>query len=80
MKVFITKYAITGGIIEGSIAEAEIEKGSNHYVTTKDFRSHIPSIYLHTSKADAVNHAETLRELKLKSLRKQIAKIERGQF
>lgn len=79
MKVWITKYALTTGIEE---VEAEVteSRGSMIQVTGRQFGTYYHKPFWHTSREEAVAHAELLRAKKLKSLRKAIAKLESLQF
>jgi hypothetical protein len=70
MKVFITKYALTKGIIE---TECKISETSPSMVYDKHNYYHKP--YWHENKQDAINQCEKMRNAKLRSLRISIQKI-----
>lgn len=83
MKVYITKYALTQGIIE-----IDIEKIRNFsIIEDKDmlcFNDGHP-VYFHKgewcrSKEEAIQDAEKKREKKVASLRKQLEKLENLKF
>jgi len=80
MKVWITKYALTEGIIE---AEASLCEG--HGIAPRTMIELVSSdpYYTHYHKPDwyetrraAVERAEQMRQKKIASLRKQLAKLE----
>lgn len=77
MKVFITKYALTQGIIETddaeicSIAEKMISSPKYGFFHGKDW---------HDTQAEAIAFAEEMRTKKIASLKKQIAKLEKINF
>lgn len=79
MKVFITKYALTTGIIE---KEVEINKLYPRMVTVFEdrWRATFVKPYWHETKEEAINHCEELRVKKLQSLDKQIKKISKIKF
>ena len=71
MKVWITKYALTKGIMEreavmSSVSTRTIHVGCDYY--------HQP--FWHTSRSEALRHARELRTKKLASLHKTIKRIE----
>jgi len=77
MKVWITKYALTGGIscIEGAPSPHYPElfrptKGMSYFLTNE----------WHTTEATAIAKAEQMRIAKIASLQKQIAKLEKMTF
>jgi len=80
MKVWITKYALTAGIIETELAEevrdgmirANIGMASNYF--------HGEGREWHKTKESALRRAEIMRANKLDSLRKQIAKVKAINF
>ena len=81
MKVWITKYALTQGIIE--IEAEECGKGFEGMIQTKE---KCPSYYhgegkdWHRTKEDAIKKAEKIRQKKIESLKKQIKKLEEMRF
>lgn len=82
MKVWITRYALTEGIIEGegilcktSEGMIEIMLRPGDYRTTYIHRPH-----WHGSREQAVKYAELMRESKIKSLRKSIEKMKKLTF
>lgn len=84
MRVWITKYALTQGIYE---KEAELSFPGNEdmieVITTtsgpKEFYHHKGKDW-HTSREDAVERAEQMREQKILSLKKQIKKLGEMKF
>lgn len=84
MKIYITKYALTKGIIE---VEAEpfgiFESVEINYQETK--RCKLPDNRYHKndytlSLKDAIDKAYEMREKKIKSLQKQVKKLQRMSF
>lgn len=78
MKVWVTKYALTNGIIEGegrTISENSIEfnneKHNDAWFYGNDW---------HTDRNNAVKKAEEMRLKKIISLQKQIKKLEGLKF
>ena len=78
MKVWITKYALTKGIVE---TETETQNPvwtvfkNNTMLYTKNIGKDF-----HTSKEEAKLKAEEMRQKKIASLKKQIDKLERMRF
>lgn len=83
MKAFITKYALTKGIIEIEAVEFKDSPGMIENTTP----SILPITYFHGEGRDwnrtregAVKSARLMRDKKLDSLRKQILHLERLEF
>lgn len=80
MKVWITKYALTKGILE---KEAE-ECGDNTVIVKKD--EYLPCCYhtegkeWHRTKESAIQRAEEMCHKKIESLKKQIENLEKMKF
>jgi hypothetical protein len=83
MKFFVTKYALTDGIIEcegeicSDVSEKMIAVKNKHHFPDK---THYHKPYWHVTRSGAAAHAEELRVKKIASLRKQIAKLEKLTF
>lgn len=82
MKVFITKYALTQGILE-----REAEKATENETITVVERENKYSFmtYYHKNEwfdnlTDASLHAEEMRKKKIESVKKQLAKLEKMKF
>lgn len=75
MKVWITKYALTAGIIE---AEGDIAAPGmiSYHDATGPARQFAHGKDWHTTERDAFNRAEEMRQKKIASLKKQIKKLE----
>lgn len=77
MKVYVTKYALTQGILE-----KEVKSVSPTFVATTCTRwdefYHKP--YWYETLEEAYEHAEKLRKDKIKSLQKQIDKLNKIEF
>lgn len=79
MKVWITKYALTDGIIE---ADAE-SCGTNIASVSWDNGTRCTNLYwkeCYLSKEYAIKKAEEMRQKKIESLKKQIKKLEKMRF
>jgi len=76
MKIYITKYALTIGILE---FEGKITSTSDDMVQVNKYEYyHKPFWYL--TKEDAVEHANKLKANKIIALKKQISKLEKITF
>jgi len=79
MKAYVTKYALTMGILE-----LEVEDADDGMI--KDTRGQFPSYYhgegkeWHRTREAAVKRAEVMRTKKIASIKKQLAKIENLEF
>lgn len=80
MKVWITKYALTKGIIE---REGKLTSSDSVSVVNQD-RS-LPTHWFYrgdwySDKQSAIHKAEEMRQKKIESLKKQIKKLEEMRF
>lgn len=79
MKVWITKYALTRGILEMECAQF----GD---ISVKEVGNPFPTYYhgegneWHRTKESAIQKAEEMRQKKIASLKKQIKKLEEMRF
>lgn len=74
MKVYITKYALTNGIIE---AEAELCNDRGMIVVGRTTYYHGEGKEWHRTREPAVERAQLMRDAKLEFLGKKIAKLEK---
>lgn len=74
MKVYITKYALTKGILE---AEAEFCTGTGMINVGRHGYYHGEGKEWHRTREVAVKRAEIMRTNKIESLQKSIAKLEK---
>jgi hypothetical protein len=74
MKVYITKYALTQGIITSDV----VDVGDNIVYDNRGTYYHKPD--WHESMDEAIQRAEAMRQAKIKSLQKQIKKLEDMRF
>ena len=80
MKVWITKYALTDGIIEID-AEVCISTGATGNMINCDRGYfHGEGKEWHKTKESAIEKAEEMRQKKIESLKKQIKKLEEMRF
>jgi len=82
MTVWITKYALTKGIIE---AEAKKTSYDSVLINIKGLDLKLPTNWFyqgdwHTTKEAAIVKAEEMRQKKIKNLRKQLEKLEEIRF
>ncbi len=78
MKVWITKYALTRGIIE-----TEIDKqtsGITFFENGMYFDTNVEGIHWHTTREGATLRVEEMRQKKITSLKNQIKKLEGMKF
>lgn len=78
MKVWITKYALTQGIIE-----TEIDKQNSamtYFTNGMYFDTNAIGTYWHDTKESAVKTAGEMRQKKMDSLKRQIEKLEKMRF
>lgn len=80
MKVWITKYALTSGIIETEAEECGDDMVRVHNNTFCDSYYHKEGREWHRTKESAVAKAEEMRKKKIASLQKQIKKLENTNF
>lgn len=77
-KVWISKYALTGGITEHM---AEIKNGAAYPgAPFMSFTSFTLGKEAHLTREEAIKAAEVMRKKKLAALKKQIAKLETMEF
>ena len=78
MKIYVTRYALTKGIIE---IDAEYVKGSYWGKLSKE---HFADLYRPSEAfegfSDAQKAAESMRKKKIASIKKQLAKLEKMEF
>lgn len=78
MKVFITQYALTGGI-----KEIEVEFSSNFPTMVTDAKNSLANYHKpdwHLQKSDALKQAEKMRQAKIISLEKRLKKLKDMKF
>lgn len=79
MKVWITKYALTDGVIEADVESCSSNIASVSWDNgTRCMNLHWSECYL--SKEFAIKQAEEIRQKKIESLKKQIKKLEEMRF
>lgn len=76
-KVYITKYALTDGILE---KEVETTFSPTMVVTSDRIRQSFHKPFWHDTKEEAMLHAESLRQRKIASVKKLLAKLEKMDF
>lgn len=77
MKAWITKYALTKGILEKEVrdcGDGMAEESENHFPT------YYHGTDWHKDKQSAIAKAEEMRKKKIASLKKQIEKLEKMNF
>jgi hypothetical protein len=69
---YVTKYALTQGIYQ---IEAQTTSSPKLVVNAKNKIEYYHKPFWHTTKAEAVAHAEQMRQRKIVSVEKQLAKL-----
>lgn len=79
MKFYITKYALTQGII---VRCGDVQPTRTDVIHTINgvYNEYFHKPFWHVRKEDAIEHAEKMRDSKLKSLAKQIERLENLKF
>jgi len=77
MTVYVTQYALTKGIFTRKV---ETTNFPDLVVDTNEARVSYSKPYWHESEAEALEHAETMRQKKICSLKNQLAKMEALSF
>jgi hypothetical protein len=79
MKIYITKYALTEGIIK---IDADLVPGSTNMVFVKgaNYDCYYHRDEWHKTRAEANQRAETMRQRKIVSVKKQLEKLEATSF
>ena len=80
MKVWISKYALTTGIFERQVKVCDGNPDMVETMMDKSFQSYFHVGEWHTTKAEAILKAEDMRQRKIASLKKQLAKLETMTF
>lgn len=86
MKVWITKYALTDGIIEGEVIEKHtirenpIETKIRYLCRSKDGEQYLDGSDFCFTYESAIQKAEEMRQKKIESLKSQIKKLEEMRF
>lgn len=80
MKVWITKYALTQGIIEKEAELCESYDGMIRVSGKFSYYLHGEGKEWHRTKESAIARAEEMRQKKIESLKKQIQKLEEMHF
>jgi len=80
MKVYITQYLLTKGIIEEDAINVSEVGDSMIKVNRSGYTYYYSKPYWYTDKQEAIEHAESLRQKKIASLKKQIKKLENLKF
>lgn len=78
MKVWITKYALSEGIVEVDTEVCTGDMIQTHEKWPRYF--HGEGRGYHTEKQSAINHADKMRQKKIASLKKQIERLEKLRF
>jgi len=85
MKVWITKYALTDGIIEAQQIPGATYDGKEYAFFVDENGQYVTGFYipyreLFWDKNSAIKKAEEMRQKKIASLKKQIEKLEMMRF
>lgn len=80
MKVWITKYALTDGIIERDVEICHEVSSTMAEVKNNPYGEYYYKPHWHESREEAIARAEQMRLRKIASLEKQIAKLRELRF
>lgn len=80
MKAYITKYALTMGILEEEVEVSADVNGDMVRVVTNHYPEYYHKPFWHTDKQEAIDHAETMRIKKIASMEKSIKKLKNLKF
>ncbi|WP_129141486.1 hypothetical protein [Modicisalibacter coralii] len=82
MKVWITSYSMTAGIREYDVPDDSVtDSGALFFRPSPDsFMDHVPAKHWHRDRESAIAAAEDMRQRKIKSVKKQLAKLEAMSF
>lgn len=78
MKIYITQYALTKGILEKEVEETSFENMVKENIGGYNQMYHKP--HWHSTKEEAVIQAEKMRLSKISSLNKKIKELENLKF
>lgn len=79
MKAYITKYALTAGIIETDQAE-QLHNDSRIRANIGMDSNYFDALDWHKDKSYAINRARLMKQRRIESLKKQIKKLEAMEF
>lgn len=79
MKVYVTKFTLTQGILE---KEAELCSSVSEKMIKVEgkYTEYFHKPFWYESKEDAINHAEKMKEVQIKSLEKRLEKLKKIKF
>ena len=77
MKVYITKYALTKGIY---VVEGEISQHNDMFCQNADYPQYFHKPDWHEDWDDALKQASLMKDKKIKSIKKQLSKLENLEF
>lgn len=79
IKVYVTKFALTKGIFE-TIADVSENYPNLASASAHNFRDIYHKPFWHTTREEAVAQAEKMRIAKIKSVEKQLKKLQNMKF
>lgn len=79
-KVWLTRYALSDGISHEEVEKSEVVNGKTYLYLIDTFISYRLGKDVFTNKNEAMAKAEEMRIAKIKSLKKQIEKLEKLKF
>lgn len=80
MKVYITKHALTKGIMEKEAEICDNVSKDMIKITTNHYPEYYHKPFWYTDKQEAIKHAENMCKKKIASLKKSIEKLEKLNF
>lgn len=73
--IYLTKYALTGGIFIDVVATDQIEGSKNVLLKSRSFRQYKVGVDIFLNQDEAIQAAIAMRERRVKSLEMQIKRI-----
>ncbi len=80
MKVYITKYALTKGILRGEVELCSCDNTMVKISNNGNFAGYFLANEWYKEKKDAIKHAEIMKIKKIEALRRKIDKLSRMEF
>ena len=80
MKVYVTKFALTRGILEKEVSISSTSKNMVVEIINEVYPSYYHKPYWYENKDEAIKFAEEMRVRKIESLKKSILRLEKLKF
>lgn len=80
MKVYVTKFALTKGILEKEVSISSTSENMVVEIINEVYYSYYHKPYWYEDKAEAIKFAEEMKVRKIESLKKSILRLEKLKF